>query len=346
MQIEGGQGALVGLQSIPSYEIANNHPISAKCTNLAHKGDNMERFIVGRQFLVVILVFVTNMMGSASKGASVLGLPEAVTSIFLGSGLAMILITIMLGQLTAQVNAANCMMDFINNYFMLFSTYVSLGIEYSGLLHAVYLVQILFSKITGTPIESNEPPRTSLQSIFFWVRVLFSLAVLGFAFAVTLGALFQGKTTMWDGVPPAASVAIFFILMCFVGLMEGMQIALFAVVNVPEEELAKHRIAAASCALAFKDQNLQAFLIGRQIFVTVCMFVVAKITTLNIVVGSRREHLRSLGWPPELLQHWSSGSSYYHHCRLLGMAYHCIVISHGLPFKPSHLPHHQTMSRP
>lgn len=112
-QIEGGQGALVGLQSVPSYEIANEHPISAKCTDLAHKGDNMERFIVGRQFLVVLIVFVTNMMGSATEGASVLGLPDAVSSIFLGSGLAMILITIMLGQLTSQVNAANCMMDFI-----------------------------------------------------------------------------------------------------------------------------------------------------------------------------------------------------------------------------------------
>ena len=50
--------------------------------------------------------------------------------------------TIMIGQLTAQVNAANCMLDFINSYFMLFTNYVSLAIEFSGLLHSVYLVQI------------------------------------------------------------------------------------------------------------------------------------------------------------------------------------------------------------
>ena len=152
--------------------------------------------------------------------------------IFLASGIAVILMTIMLGQLTAQVNAANCMLDFINNYFMLFTTYVSLAIEVSGLLHSVYLVQIFFSKITGKPIESKEPPRTAVQNLFFWARVLMSLAILGFAFAVTLSALFQGKTTMWDGVPEAVSVIVFFILMCFVGMMEGMQIALFAVVNL------------------------------------------------------------------------------------------------------------------
>ena len=73
--------------------------------------------------------------------------------------------------------------------------------------------------------------------------------------------------------------------MCFVGMMEGMQIALFAVVNMPEEELKNHAIAYANCELTFRDQNLQAFLIGRQICVTVCMFVVARITTLNVVVG-------------------------------------------------------------
>ncbi len=34
----------------------------------------MERFIIGRQFLVVLVVFATNMMGSPVKDADVLGL--------------------------------------------------------------------------------------------------------------------------------------------------------------------------------------------------------------------------------------------------------------------------------
>jgi hypothetical protein len=146
-------------------------------------------------------------------------------------------------------------------------------------------VQIAFSKITGKPIDSNEPPRNAMQNLFFWTRVLMSLLILGYAFAVTLAALFQGKTTMWASVPPGASVAIFFILMCFVGMMEGMQIALFAVVNMPEEELQHHKVAYANCQLTFSGKNLQAFLIGRQICVTICMFVVARITTLNVEVG-------------------------------------------------------------
>jgi len=178
------------------------------------------------------------------------------------------------------------MLDFINTYFMLFTTYVSLAIEMSGLLHSVYLVQIFFSKLTGKPIDSNEPPRSPVQNALFWARVFMSLAVLGFAFAVTLSALFNGQTTMYDGVPEAVSVILLFVLMCFVGMMEGMQIALFAVVNMPEEEIKNAPLAAKSCELIFTGSNLQAFLIGRQICVTCCMFIVARITSCNVDVDA------------------------------------------------------------
>jgi hypothetical protein len=122
--------------------------------------------------LVVLIVFVMNMMGSAVADAAVLGLSDTLNEIFLATGIAMILTTIILGQLTAQVNAANCMLDFINNYFMLFSTYLSLFIEFSGLLHSVYLVQIGFSKLTGQRIHSNEVSYPSLNCYY-----LFSLHV-------------------------------------------------------------------------------------------------------------------------------------------------------------------------
>merc|ERR1719146_26907 len=52
--IEGGQGALVGLQPTPKEAYAESHPITYKNCVLAHAGDNMERYIVGRQFLVVL----------------------------------------------------------------------------------------------------------------------------------------------------------------------------------------------------------------------------------------------------------------------------------------------------
>ena len=65
-------------------------------------------------------------------------------------------------------------------------------------------------------------------------------------------------------------------------IVEGMQIALL---NMPKEELQSHSIAYINCQLTFSGQNLQAFLIRHQICITICMFVVAHITTLNIEIG-------------------------------------------------------------
>jgi hypothetical protein len=161
------------------------------------------------------------MMGSAMKDLDVLNLNSMRPSST--RVMAMILTTVVIGQPTVHVNVANCMRDCINNYFVLFTTYAFLAIEASGILHSVYLVQIFFSKITGTPIDWNLPPRTGVQNAVFWVRVLMSLGLLSFAFAVTLSALFNGQTTMWEGIPETVSVIVFFILMCFAGMMEGIQ---------------------------------------------------------------------------------------------------------------------------
>lgn len=282
--MEGGQGCIVGLQPVDKSLYAETHPNALKVTKLTHKGDNLERYIVGRQFLVVLVIFCINMCGSALKGTSVLNMPDILVEIFINSGVAMILMTITLGQLTAQVNATPCMLDFLNNYISLFTSYVSLFIEMSGLLHSVYLVQMIFAKITGKSTESKEAARSIPQAIAFWLRIVFSLVVLSFSFAVTLVALFKGKTTMYGGVPEAVSVALLFVLMAFVGMMEGMQIALFAVMNMPKEEIQKHAQARKTCDLVFSGSNLQAFLIGRQICVTCCMFIVARITACSVNV--------------------------------------------------------------
>jgi tetrahydromethanopterin S-methyltransferase subunit C len=127
------------------------------------------------------------------------------------------------------------LLDYINNYFAVFTLWVSNAIEFSGLLHSSYLIQMLVAKLAGQTIESMrhralEPRASSL------LRCLGSLAILGFSFAVTLAGLFEGKTTMWEGVPEWAAVIVFFILMSVVGLLEGMQIAFFAVAKIPASE--------------------------------------------------------------------------------------------------------------
>ncbi len=283
--MEGGQGCLVGLQPTDRDLYAETHPRTLKNTAIAHKGDNMERFIVGRQFLVVLIIFLINMCGSAIQGADPFGLHKVVNDIFLSNGIAMMITTVVIGQLTSQVNAALCMLDFINNYFMLFTTFASLAIEFSGLLHCVYLVQIWFSKVSGEPMESNEPPRSGFKNIFFWARVLMSTVIVCFALAITIDSLIKGQGGIWDEDEVIESIIVFFALMCVIGLLEGMQIAAFALLNMPDEELQTYNIAYMNCKLIFTGNNLQAFLVGRQILVTYLMFFVARITMFTVKEG-------------------------------------------------------------
>merc|ERR1711915_443943 len=192
-----------------------------------------------------------------------------------------------MGQLNTQVNASHCMLDYIDNYFAVFTLWVAMAIEFSGLLHASYLVQILVGLAAGKPVESKEDPKTGFTLIFFWARILMSLAILAFCIAVTMEALFTNITTMWEGVPPGVAVVIFFILMCVVGMLEGMQIAFFAVAKITKEERGSNFFALKTCDLLYSGEgnNLPGFMVGRQLCVVSCMFFVARVTSVKIEEG-------------------------------------------------------------
>ena len=285
--VEGGQGSLVGLAPVQRDLYENTHKLAHKCTSLAHNGDNLDRYLLGRQFMVVLVVFCVNMSGAPSADAELWGLPGWLQNMMLSSGLAMILFTCMVGQLNSQVNGCSCMLDYINNWFAVITLWVAMAIEFSGLLHASYLIQMLVAGLAGKPIESNEPPRSGIAALFFWARCLMSLAILAFCFAVTLVALFDGKTTIWEFFPAGASIVIFFILMCVIGMLEGMQIAFFAVAKVTKDERGDSFFAKKTCELLFrgKGKNLAGFMIGRQLCVVSCMFFVARITSVEIEDG-------------------------------------------------------------
>lgn len=284
--IEGGQGSLVGLAPINAELYKESHPIAYKCTAITNKGNNINRYLIGRQFMVVLVVFCVNLCGGPLDNAGIWNFPTWVNAIFLTIGFAMILFTCMVGQLNSQVNASLHMLDYIDNYFALVTIWVAIGIEYSGLLHSSYLLQMLVSFMADRPIETKESPRSWIGKIFFWTRCIMSLALLFFCFAVTLEALFSGKTTMWKGIPPGSAIVVFFILMSIVGMLEGMQIAFFAVAKIPATERGNSTFALKTCNLLFQGDNgknnLPEFMIGRQLFVVTCMFFIARVTSIDI----------------------------------------------------------------
>ena len=119
-----------------------------------------------------------------------------------------------------------------------------------------------------------------------------SMAILVYAFTVTLTALFAGKTNMWSSFPPAASVVLFFVLLFIIGLLEGSQIAYFAVTKLQQSERGDGYFAKKTCEILFKNNNhnLAAFMIGRQLCVVSLMFIIARITSVKLDEGDENIH--------------------------------------------------------
>lgn len=286
--VEGGQASLVGLPPVDMELYKTSHPTTHKIMAIINKGDSLDRYLMGRQFMVLALVFVENLCAHPTDNSIlILGMPIAINKIFLDTGLAVFFMTAMIGKISAQVNASRCMLDYVNNLFAFFTMQTARLIEVSGLLHCCYPVQMFFAWSAGQPLVSKEAPRTLVQNVFFWGRVLLSTAILLFAFAVTLYALFNGQTTMWEGVPNWLTIVLFFLFMSVVGMLEGMQIAFFAVARMTEEERSKSAWAKRTCDLLFEGdgRNLPGFMIGRQMCVTLCFFIIARVTTVKLNEG-------------------------------------------------------------
>ena len=283
--VEGGQASLVGLPPVDMELYKKSHPTTHKIMAIINEGETLDRYLMGRQFMVLALVFVENLVAHPlDSSIPILNMPLWINSAFLNTGLAVFFMTAMIGKISAQVNASRCMLDYVDNWFAYFTMQTARLIEVSGLLHCCYLVQMFFAWAAGKPLVSKEAPRTTLQKIFFWLRVLVSTAILLFAFAVTLYALFNGQTTMWEGVPNWLAIILFFLFMSIVGMLEGMQIAFFAVARMTEEERSKSAWAKKTCEVLFRGdgRNLPGFMIGRQMCVTLCFFLIARVTTVKL----------------------------------------------------------------
>jgi hypothetical protein len=81
--------------------------------------------------------------------------------------------------------------------------------------------------------------------------------------------------------------------MFVVGLLEGMQITFFAVTKIPASERGTSVFTKKSCDLLFRGEgrNLPRFMIGRQICVLSCMFVIARVTSLDVDVDAAEDTL-------------------------------------------------------
>jgi len=176
--VEGGQGAIVGLGPVKRELYKESHPNAYRCISIVHKGDNLDRYLLGRQFMVILIVFTVETAGAAGE-AELWGFPQWIINMFCVSGIAMILFTCMAGQLNSEINGCHCMLDY-SKYFLLYLLILE-ATPTSPLTHLFYLILLFFlQSTTGSP---------SLPSTLPWAlnsRVSCTFATSSKRWSVTL----------------------------------------------------------------------------------------------------------------------------------------------------------------
>jgi len=115
-----------------------------------------------------------------------------------------------------------------------------------------------------------------------YLRFVFSFVLLIFSGTVTCYAILEQKTNMWKAVPGWASLIIFIVVLYLLGVMEGLQIALVELKRQqPESYKNSHPAAYRLGQLAMQGDNVERFLMGRQVFVVTLVFFAAKLTTIH-----------------------------------------------------------------
>jgi len=308
--LEGSQAGIVGMLGVDKNIYKDSHTVTHKVTSLCHSEvgldgfpkENINAFIVGRQFLVIFVVFIISQTLTFKKEQDLpFDLPDWFGEAFLESGLLGAVLTIVFGQLMSQLVASKCNVDYLNSYVCYVTAIVALSIEYSGLMHIVYVLGWLSTKLAGgadegktegkplldhegDPSSSSNGTRgeTTLSKAWYNLRCLISAFLLAFALAVVIDSLFEERTNLWESVPPAAGFFIFLLLLFMAGTLEGFQIALFACQKLdPESFRDSHPRAFQNLTHVFNGDNLNAFLIGRQVLITLLVFILSQVTTIS-----------------------------------------------------------------
>nr|XP_018671041.1 uncharacterized protein LOC108950256 isoform X1 [Ciona intestinalis] len=121
----------------------------------------------------------------------------------------------------------------------------------------------------------------SESSPFDYIRYVISFTLLSFSIAVTSYAIFEGRTGFWPQVPGPAAFALFLVCLFLLGVVEGLQISLVELKRMhPGTYKTSYPRAYKLSCIAGKGDNVERFLMGRQVFVVFLVFFIAKLTTI------------------------------------------------------------------
>jgi hypothetical protein len=140
--LEGLQVALLVAEGKDHAPFAATHPRGFKLMQLALTEKNVRRFLIGRQFLVIFVVFLINQC-TIFPDISHLGINEGVWFFFVSLGFPTAINVLCCFQLPAQILGNTDPYKFMDRYGPTLTLYICLFVEWTGLAHFSWVVSAI-----------------------------------------------------------------------------------------------------------------------------------------------------------------------------------------------------------
>jgi hypothetical protein len=290
--LEGCQISIVGLQDIDMTPYKHSHPRAYRVGQLLHKGPGVERFLVGRQFLLLFNGFLVSRLGGASGAHADFKIGEwewgdEASQFFWANSILLLIVIIVPGQLTSQLMAADKMMEYLNLPFVQAEWTVAwpcLIIESLGLTHSSYILKDLLVWMTNMDTSEQDQSKLMKKNWVYYTKCVISITAVIFAgiFLFKGWAMSQTNATEgsgWRHLPGGAAVVVSLLFLFTMACAEGLQVSGLALMKKNTSDFKESSPKAyATCELMFKGRNMQAFLVGRQFMVALMMVLLGRVT--------------------------------------------------------------------
>jgi hypothetical protein len=277
--LEGLQVAILAVEHADPEAYKQSYPRAYKIMSSVKQGNNVEKFLVGRQFFTI---FVMTLMAQVTSFPEIshLGINSIVWFIFIQTGLPGALVVTTIGSLQPQLLAAKDpwkFMDLYGSYSVLCLCY---GLEATGI--CTHFAWMLIGILRNTFFITNEPTggekETTLQEkLIDALKYVVSFSVISVYLAYIMWGIWTGEALL--PVPTIAVFIVFCLSAIFLAHLEGLQVAILVAEPKPIAPFKdSHPRGYALMKRATRGKNVRRFLIGRQAFVIFVVFLINQCT--------------------------------------------------------------------
>ncbi|CAE7570794.1 SIT, partial [Symbiodinium microadriaticum] len=257
--LEGLQVAILAVEHSDPARYQQSHPRAFKLITSVKKGNNVERFLVGRQFFTI---FVMTLMAQVTSFPYIshLGINSVVWFIFIQTGLPGAMVVTTIGSLQPQLLAAKDPWKFMDLYGSYSVLQLCYGLEVTGI--CTHFAWMLITLLRNTVFVSDEIPKSHNKEFTVPEKIL--------------------EFMKYVAVLPVPQIAVFIVFafcIVFLAHLEGLQVAILVAEPRDLEPIKQsHPRAYALMERATYEKNVRRFLIGRQFFVIFVVFLINQCT--------------------------------------------------------------------